>query len=74
VTTDGHASYPRAIRETMGSNVVLVCGAKWKRPVERVYRITLPLKHADSPANRLNLRDGNPLERPVVRVPFRTAY
>jgi hypothetical protein len=58
---------------TRKNELVRVSGAKWKRPVERFYRISLPLKHADSLANRLNLKNGNPLEWPVERVLFRTA-
>ena len=38
VTTDGHDSYPRAIRETLGSNVEHRCSAYLNRRIERDHR------------------------------------
>ena len=38
VTTDGHDSYPRAIRETLGPNVEHRCSAYLNRRIERDHR------------------------------------
>ena len=38
VTTDGHDSYPRAIRETLGPNVQHRCSAYLNRRIEREHR------------------------------------
>jgi putative transposase len=38
ITTDGHASYPRAIREVLGSNVKHRCSAYLNRRIEQDHR------------------------------------
>src|SRR3954468_18122266 len=38
VTTDGHDSYPRAIRETLGAKVKHRCSAYMNRRIERDHR------------------------------------
>ena len=38
ITTDGHDSYPRAIRETLGLNVLHRCSAYLNRRIERDHR------------------------------------
>lgn len=38
VTTDGHDSYPRAIRETLGRKVKHRCSAYLNRRIERNHR------------------------------------